>query len=264
MTLSPSGIITFPIAGWRRDENPDPRDWLMAAPAPKFVLPSASMLDWSGVPILDQGRTNGCVGWSLAIKVRYLDWLFDKAPVDYSPLYIYDRAREIGGIPIDDDNGAYIRDGFKALKKWGIPELSKWPTSHGTYITPDAAADEAAEKHQALFYYRCVSSRTIKASIAAGFPVQIGFDCPKDLFSFATQGTGEVYFPDDGKSFEGRHAITLIGYDDNKTVGADKGTFYFANSWTRSWGLKGIGLLPQKFVDTGHAADAWSLRAVEL
>jgi hypothetical protein len=257
-------ISVRPVAGWKRD-RPDARDWLMAAPAPKIALPSSAMLDWSGVPIRDQGNRNSCVGWSGERKVRYLDWLFDREPIDYSPLFGYDMARIEGGILLEQDEGAYIRDFYKGLRKWGIPPETMWHADeHGTEEPPPPVVYEAAEKHQAIYFYRCPSLRTIRAAISHGFPVQAGFDCPADIFSYATQGTGEIYYPEDESRFDGGHAIVLVGYDDTKRVGSDLGAFRIANSWGATWGDHGFGWLGYRFFERGHATDAWSLRSVEL
>ncbi len=257
-------IVVRPLGGWKRDK-PDDRDWLMAATPARVALPDRAMLDWSGCPIVDQGSRNSCTSHAGERKVRYLDWLSDREAIDYSPLYLYARTRQMGGFPLELDEGAYIRDVFKALRKWGIPPESMWSQNeYGTEEEPPRVADEAAEKHQALFFYRCPSLRTIRASLAHGFPVEAGFDCPSDLFSYATQGTGEVYYPEIEGSFEGGHAIVLVGYDDTKRVGSDVGAFRFANSWGKVWGDHGFGWLPYRFFERGHATDPWSLRAVEL
>jgi hypothetical protein len=265
VSLEVGGIMRWPSKGWKRDKS-DARDWVMPATPRRVALPEQHVIDWSGVPIRDQGNRSSCVGWSGERIVRYLDWLDDKDPIDYSALFAYAIARLSGDIPLAMDEGAYIRDFYKGLRKWGIAPEELWKQDlHGTDEMPPSQVFEAAEKHQALFFYRCPSMRTIQASIAHGFPVQIGFDTPRDIFSFATQGTGEVYYPETESGFDGGgHAIVLMGYDSTRVVGSDKGAFRFANSWGPAWGDHGFGWLPFKFLEQGRAADAWSLRAVEL
>ncbi len=254
------------LGGWRRDYVQDKRDWLLSAPAPGAAIPNRAQLDMRLVPVFDQLQIGSCGGNAGCAIVAYLDGLDDGVSRVYSRLYLYARARQVAGGELADDSGVYIRDVFKALRGDGVCLESEWPYGDGSKfsIEPDDRAASAALLHQAKFYYRCPSLRTIRASIAHGFPVEIGFDVPGGMFHPVTAATGEVYYPERATDFEGGHAIALVGYDDTRMVGNDQGAFRFRNSWGADWGDDGDGWLPYRFFEEGHASDAWSLRSVEL
>jgi C1A family cysteine protease len=254
------------LGGWRRDLAGDKRDWLMHAPAPGAAIPNVAYLDMRLVPVYDQLAIGSCGAQAGRTIVSYLDGLDDGVARDYSALYLYARSRQVAGGELADDSGVYIRDVFKALRGDGVCLEEEWAYGDGSNfsVEPNDRAAAAALLHQAKFYYRCPSLRTIRASIAHGFPVEIGFDCPTSLFSDVTSATGEVFYPERDTDFEGGHAIVLTGYDDAKSVGGDQGCFRFRNSWGAGWGAGGDGFIPYRFFEEGHAHDAWSLRSVEL
>lgn len=252
------------LGGWKRDLVGDKRDWLLAAPAPRVALPSVAQLDMRLVPVFDQLSIGSCAANAGCSAVAYLDGLDDDQSRVYSRLYLYARTRQLEGVELAEDSGAYIRDVFKALRGDGVCLEEEWPYGQGHdrfHLEPSDAAASAAMLHQAKFYYRCPSLRTIRASIAQGFPVEIGFDVPTTMFDPVTAGTGDVYW---GADFDGGHAVLLVGYDDTRQIGSDRGAFRFRNSWGASWGDLGDGWLPYRFFDECRAGDAWSLRSVEL
>lgn len=253
------------LGGWRR-QPADKRDWLLAAPPAAALIPPAAQLDMSLVPVFDQLSIGSCTANAGCSMVAYLDGLDDGVSRVYSRLYLYARTRQLEGIELSEDSGAYIRDVFKALRGDGVCLESEWPYGSGRayVLEPDDRATSAALLHQAKFYYRCPSLRTIRASIAHGFPVEVGFDVPTSMFDAATEASGEVRYPDRADAFDGGHAILLVGYDDARMVGKDQGALRFRNSWGAGWGDGGDGWLPYKFFEEGHASDAWSLRSVEL
>ena len=256
-----------PLHGWKRDK-PDPRDWMMAAPHPRTVLPAHAYIGaFDHIPVFDQLQIGSCAANAGASMFAHLNLLDGGTAMTFSRLYLYARVREVEGVPLSEDSGAFIRDVMRALAKFGVCDELTWEYSDGLSrfaIEPDAMATAEALKHQALYYYRCPSLRTIKASIAEGFPVEFGFDVPKDIFDGRAQVTGEVLLPSDPTAFEGGHANLLIGYDDTAKVGAHVGAFRSRNSWGPSFGLGGDLLIPYAFFETGHASDAWSLRKVEV
>jgi hypothetical protein len=63
--------------------------------------------------------------------------------------------------------------------------------------------------------------------------------------------------PDEWDYCEGGHAICIVGHDDKKKQ------FKFKNSWGKSWGKKGYGFLPYRYMGK-YLMDAWSAKALGL
>ena len=60
--------------------------------------------------------------------------------------------------------------------------------------------------------------------------------------------------------YEGGHAVTVVGYDDDKDYGnGNKGAFKIANSWGASWGNSGYFWVSYDFIKTtdDHSNHQW-------
>jgi C1A family cysteine protease len=119
---------------------------------------------------------------------------------------------------------------------------------------PSAPARREALKHKIVQYWRCPGLRAIKVSLAQGYPVIGGFSVPESIDSEVTQKTGIVAYPNPSEGFVGGHAVLFVGYDDATKL------LKFENSWGTSWGDKGFGYLPYKYVETWLASDFWTIR----
>lgn len=150
-------------------------------------------------PILDQGATGRCVGYAWAQKIQ-------SAPIlvrNVDPVAIYDLATELDEWPGEHDpqSGTSGRAGAKALRQMGL--ISEW--------------------------HNCFDAQTLADWLVGGWGTGAlginwyqGFDTPTH--------EGMV---DPGGSVRGGHQVFCYWYD------AVRGTFWFANSWSSEWGLKG-------------------------
>jgi hypothetical protein len=83
----------------------------------------------------------------------------------------------------------------------------------------------------------------MKASLANRNAILIGMKVYSSFYYL--QGSGSVYQPNiNSESNEGGHAVTIVGYDDNKYGGA----FKIINSWGINWGDGGYFWLPYSYV----------------
>ncbi len=71
-------------------------------------------------------------------------------------------------------------------------------------------------------------------------------------------GSNSVYNTADGNNLGG-HAVTIVGYDDNKFGGA----FKIINSWSANWGDDGYFWLPYSFASQGIMSEAYVLEDAE-
>lgn len=249
------------MKGWRPDK-PDPRDMhLMVSEA--VQLPGAVDLRSQCPPVVDQGSIGSCTANSSCSAMAFLEHKGQQATL-YSRLFLYAMTRKIEGTPLSEDSGAEIRDVMKALSTFGVPVETDWPydTSKFTKEPPDPAKT-AALQHKALMYYRCPSLYTLRASLAQGFPVVIGFSVPDNMMSDQCAKTGIVLPPAPGEAFDGGHAVLAVGYDLNQMCGHEQGAVLCQNSWGTSWGLKGFFWVPMSFWAGGLSAlasDCWTIR----
>jgi hypothetical protein len=71
----------------------------------------------------------------------------------------------------------------------------------------------------------------IKSQLAAGRPVVLG--TALDTAFSATAAAGKVWTYNASKSFDGAHAMCIVGYDDALQA------FKVRNSWRKDWGVNG-------------------------
>ena len=226
------------MAGWRRD-LPDHRDFLARGPGliAAYSQPKAASLYplFAQIPVYDQGGEGSCTANMGCSQVKHLLARAGKLDsFEPSRQDLYKSVRIYEQTPLTEDSGAQIRDIFQALRLYGVA-----PEQDDPYVDTEASysadrtdfAKAHALDHQAILFYRCTNLRTIKASILQGFPVGFGFTCFESLMSFETAGTGLVPFPEKGEKSVGGHANLVIGYDDDKVIGGEKGAVLSRNSW---------------------------------
>ncbi len=195
----------------------------------------------------DQGPYGTCVAFAVAYHTRTIltakqKGITQKAEIDrlvHSPTWIYEQIKN------EDDhncqNGSNPILALELMKNDGCPMLSVLPYSCGGSISDLArknAADFKLEDYQILFLPDetdpKVKIQTTKKAIAEGYPVVLCFIVPESFYT-----SGPVWIPaasDTGPSGQhGRHAMCVVGYDDNRSGGA----FRVLNSWGPNWADKG-------------------------
>lgn len=253
------------LSGWKRDR---PHFGDRSFSAPSAIQPAAADLPLAPkVPVYDQGQLGSCTANMGCMMFRYLEVHAGREPLDISRMSLYKFTRELDGVPLSEDSGAEIRDVMRALRKYGVaPEADDPYIDDGRQFTlpPTEREKSDALHHQALFYYRIVDLHTIKASILQGFPVGFGFTVYESMMTNSVAHSGLVPFPADNEEADGGHAVTIIGYDNHKSVGNETGALHVRNSWGTGWGEGGNFWLPYAYVTAGLATDFWTLRSVEL
>ena len=251
--LAPS----IPKYHWRRDK-PDSRDHLFTAVAPS--LPASIDLRSYASAIEDQGQLGSCTGNAIAGAIELIDRKSSKR-LDVSRLFIYYEERVLEGT-VNEDAGAYIRDGIKVVNKKGAPLESLWPyIENKVLVKPVQLAYTNALTRRALNYQRCLNFNAVRSAIAAGYPVVIGFTV-YDSFEQGTwwlpNGTGLMPYPNTNiESILGGHAVCLVGYNDNTR------TFIARNSWGTSWGKSGYFYMPYQVIqDTNMSDDFWIITSI--
>ncbi len=207
-------------------------------------LPSSIDLS-SSMPVPgNQGSQGSCVGWASAYALKSyqekveMGWSLNSTHTVFSPAYIYNQIN--GGV----DNGSYPSDALQLMIDKGAATWAMMPYDQNDYTTqPTAAINNHAKNYKALEYRRLLGTEQMKASLANRNAILIGMKVYSSFYYL--QGSGSVYQPNiNSESNEGGHAVTIVGYDDNKYGGA----FKIINSWGINWGDGGYFWLPYSYV----------------
>lgn len=189
----------------------------------------------------NQGQQGSCVAWATAYALKSYQekieeqWDFSESTT-FSPAWVYNQIN--GG----QDGGSMISDAMQLLVTKGAASWQSMPYNDQDYLTqPSAAAISEAAAYKAVEFRAISSVQQMKAALANRNPVVSGIE----IFpSFETlQGPDSVYNSTAGGQLGG-HAITLVGYDDDRYGGA----FKIINSWGVNWGDNGFFWLPYDMI----------------
>ncbi len=206
------------------------------------TLPSSIDLTSKFPPVKNQGQYGTCVAW--AAGYYYRTFLFgqdnnlsnsalSQPQNQFSPKHLY------LSIPADDRgtncNGSAFDPAFETMQKNGVATLDQVPyTNLGTCSQGTSSFNAANFK---LKSYREITKdlKTFKTYLAQNRPIVIGAKLGENFMSWSSNSV----ITDDTEEYQGQHAyhaITVVGYDDNKGGGA----FKIINSWGEDWGSEGF------------------------
>ncbi|MCG8100092.1 MAG: C1 family peptidase, partial [Candidatus Thiodiazotropha taylori] len=189
----------------------------------------------------NQGTQGSCVGWATGYALKSYhekveeQWAFSEATV-FSPAWIYNQIN--GGV----DQGSRIDDALQLIIDRGAANWQNMPYDHTDFTRqPSQQAIAQAANYKAREYRSITSAQQMKAALANRNPVVAGIIVYDDLERLS--GPNSVYNSTTGEP-SGGHAVTLVGYDDNRYGGA----FKVINSWGTGWGDNGFFWLPYNMV----------------
>ncbi len=205
----------------------------------------------------DQGSQQSCVGWATAYALKSYQekietgWSLNTPEHLFSPAFIYNQINR------GQDRGSYIHEALDLAQNKGIATLATMPYSAGDYLKqPPSAAFAEAAKFKAASWRRVNDTSQIKAALANRKPVVGGVSVYEQLMNLS--GADSVYNTASGNR-QGGHAITIVGYDDDKYGGA----FKIINSWSQNWGDSGFFWMPYSFASSGVLSEAYVLDDAE-
>ena len=183
-----------------------------------------------------QGSQGSCTGWSSTYAARTIVYAIQNNMTDrftitnnaFSPSYVYNQVK----VSSDCSRGAYISDALDILKNQGSAKLSQFPYECNraiNYTDKTKASNYKITGYKRLYGYGSSILPIIKKSISEKKPVVFSLKCYASFSSAKEMWNGLA------DSFRGYHAMTVIGYDDNKFGGA----FEIMNSWGPYWGNGG-------------------------
>ena len=203
------------------------------------------------VPILDQGNEGACTGFGLATVIHYLlrtrKVVPDRSTV--SPWMIYDMARRYDEWPGEHYEGSSARGAMKGWHKHGVCAVEQWTNNKGAEDRHPLRFADALRRP--LGAYLRVNHKDIIAMHSAISEVGV-------LYATATvhdgwdkvKSSGIIQY-DASSTITGGHAFAIVAYD--------KHGFWIQNSWGRSWGHLGFGLV--SYDDwLANGTDVWVAR----
>jgi len=221
------------------------------------TLPTAVDLRPKFSPIVDQGQLGSCTANAIASGLReYLELQAGRSLIRLSRLFLYWHEREMEGT-VNEDSGAFIRDGMKVLQTIGCAPEADYPYDIAKFMqSPSIQAEADAGSYKISEYHRILNFEAMQSALAAGNPVVLGISVYSSFESEAVARTGKVPLPKQGEQLLGGHAVLAVGY---KKIGC---TLYaiVRNSWGTGWGDQGYFYLPKKFFDKGYVSDMWTGR----
>jgi hypothetical protein len=239
-----------------RDDDPADLAKMPVGPKYRNFLPPRFSLQ-SRMPLPgDQGRTQSCTAWAVGYAARsyYVSKeegrdVTSRANIP-SPMYLYHAGRT-GGC----SDGSRVSEIADVLKS-GSPSLEAYPFSEQCRST--SKADGQSDFN--ILGLRIVPKGdtaesfvdNVKGEIHKGNPVIFSFRTPP---SFHKLRGPEIYEDSSGAiaSSHGRHAMTFIGYDDERQA------FRLINSWGRAWGDRGYAWLSYDML-AAHVVQGYVLR----
>lgn len=215
-----------------------------------------------------QGQFGTCTGWAVAYTARTIveaqknNWT-DRSKITenaFSPTFQFRlvKKNDGSGRPCW---GAQTSGVVRSLYFEGSVPMNDFYVNSGTDLCPDTplhssnmsiAEVNRVEDYATLFSQNApaeVRISSVKTSIAKGNPVAISMITPKSFHRMASDGlwrpTESPYASVDGLA-HGRHAMCVVGYDDDKYGGA----FEVQNSWGVKWGNAGYSWI--RYEDFGR------------
>jgi len=234
-----------------RKDRPDPRDYKLTRMTAEMVREIPRSIDYTDrmSPVGNQMNEGVCVGFACVDGMKeYQDKEEYKKYIDLSVRYVYAGAKAIDGYP--DEEGTEIRCAMKVLKDRGVCPESCWRYIPHVTGNPCKDADKLAEPYKIERYVRMETLQEMKESLVANGPFVAGVLVFKGMFNAPG---GVVPMPGEDEDYVGGHAITIVGYDD------DKKRFKFKNSWGHTWGEGGYGYLSYDYMED-FLMDAWSAK----
>lgn len=194
-------------------------------------------------PVGNQGQVGSCVGWAVGYYFKtyqeYKDYgwsVFDQNHI-FSPSFVYNHIN--GGM----DYGAFFEDAFKLLLDNGCATYKEFPYTGNINKWPSEQIYFNALKYRSNeFFYISTENLTgiqnLKQYIASGNVSVLGIAVYPNFDNIQSYGYNYCS-ADRWGNLRGYHAVTIVGYDDNRITHDGQGAFKLVNSWGTGWGMSG-------------------------
>lgn len=246
--------------GWI-PQLPDLRDAQLQIQAVTSLPSSVDLSSAANMPpIYDQGQLGSCTANAIGAAVDFENHRQDGSFLTPSRLWIYYQERVIENT-VNQDSGAQIRDGMKAVAQLGVCPETDWPYDITTFTDDPPRQDYTDALKDRILTYQSPPQQlfALKSVLAAGSPVVFGFTVYESFESQQVASDGIVPMPDPEEKVVGGHAVVLVGYND----AVDR--FRVRNSWGTGWGQQGYFEMPYLYVTSSSlASDFWVVQKTSV
>ena len=174
---------------------------------------------------------------------------FPEKFVDLSRLFVYYNTRILEET-INEDSGAYLRSGIKAVKTYGLCTEALWPYNISKFTTkPSNESYEDAKYRNIKNYYRLDNNDKILDALNNDIPVVFGI-LVYESFDTLDNTNCILDVPPENESSIGGHAMVIVGYDLPKKL------FLVRNSFGVDWCIDGYCWITFAYM-TQELLDAW-------
>lgn len=230
----------------RLDWKPDLPDYRDHKFKPRAIdVPKMVDLRALASAIEDQGALGSCTANADAAMLEYLQQK-KRADTQASRLFIYYNERAYVG-DVNEDNGAYIRDGIKSLAEYGWANERLWPYVVSKFARrPPPSVYRDAAKRKIQEYQRLDGALdSMKQCLARKLPFTFGFTVYSNFMDVRSNGVMGMPKGD----VEGGHAVLAVGYDDARRA------IIVQNSWGPDWGDAGFFYMPYDYAANPDLCD---------
>jgi C1A family cysteine protease len=236
---------------WKKDKI-DIRDYKYK---PKTVrLPSAADLSKYCSSIEDQSSLGSCTGNAVVGALEILENKISRTSFkDLSRLFVYYNERLLEGT-VNEDSGAYLRDGVKALAKWGVCTENLWPYTISKFSdTPASRCYKEATSRKIKVYRRMKQTLyDMQYCISSGFPFVFGFEVYSAFENLTKKNKWTLNIPTSREDYLGGHAVCAVAFNSKTKL------FTIRNSWGKRWGYNGYFYMPYNYIINKElASDFW-------
>ena len=210
-------------------------------------LPTKHDLSYLLPPIGNQGSYGTCVSWALGYNLKTMIEAQDK---NYSSADLADPSKQASpkdlflAIPKDQTgqacSGTYLYSAMDAMQNRGVATMATVPyTNLGDCSQSTQGSWDNEAQSFKIQNYRSVDLdiNSIKQQIANDKPVGFGARLGDNFMDWNSDQVLNGHTSFDRVGQHAGHAMTIIGYDDDK--GAN-GAFRVINSWGEGWGNYGF------------------------
>ncbi|NIF05192.1 C1 family peptidase [Chryseobacterium sp. Tr-659] len=198
----------------------------------------------AGAPIGDQGGEGSCVAWATAyaaassLQHNFNGVAFPDAK--RSPEYVFNQIKLS-----NDCQGSYISSALNLIKSQGVCSWDEMPYTDAGCTTQPSFLQTALAKNYKFTNWGVVNNTDlngVKNLISMDLPVIIAVTVDSNFDNMGgLLGLGDWIWKSHGGTVRGGHAVTVIGYDDNKQA------FKVQNSWGTGWGVNGYFWIDYNF-----------------